>query len=68
MQQVSNKLNEIEKEHPEFFKEAGKSITDYITKGVFSSGVFINTDLPIVITNKIRKTLDEFSLTRSENT
>jgi hypothetical protein len=58
MKHILAQLEEIEKEHPEFFTDPDKKIVDYITKGKFNSGVFINNDLPLEIIAKIRKVID----------
>ncbi len=58
MKKVINQLQEIETEHADFFDKSDKKIVDYITTGVFGSGIFINNDLPIEIIQKIRKVFD----------
>ena len=61
MKNLLNQLQKIEKEHEDFFKKSDKKIVDYITAGVFGSGVFINNDLPIEVIDKIRKVFDTLS-------
>jgi ABC-type Zn uptake system ZnuABC Zn-binding protein ZnuA len=61
MKNIINELNKIEKDHKVFFLKSGRSITDYITEGVFNSGVFINHDLPTKVISKIREAFDKAS-------
>jgi hypothetical protein len=55
MVDLINRLNEIEQQHPEFFKEKGKSISDYIAGGMYIAGVFVNAELPQEIMDKVHK-------------
>ena len=61
MKNLLNQLQEIEKEHSDFFNNSNKKIIDYITAGVFGSQIFINNDLPIEVIGKIRKVFDALS-------
>ena len=59
MVDLINRLNEVEKQHPEFFEKKGKGISEYITAGMYKSGVFVNEELPKEIIEKIRKVFNE---------
>lgn len=61
MIELINRLNEVEKQHPEFFEKTGKGISEYITAGMYKSGVFVNAELPKEIIEKIRKIFNETS-------
>ena len=61
MEDLIKRLNELEIQHPEFFEKKGKSISEYITAGMYASGVFTNGELPVEIIEKIRKIFSETS-------
>ena len=58
MKSVIHQLQKIENKHTVFFNGSGKKIIDYITSGMFGSGIFINTDLPFEIVKEIREVFD----------
>jgi hypothetical protein len=66
MKSVFYQLQNIENKHADFFKKSGKKIIDYITGGMFGSGIFINSDLPIEIIKEIREVFDTVPSIHSE--
>jgi hypothetical protein len=61
MVDLISRLNEVEKQYPDFFEKKGKSISEYITAGMYQSGIFINGELPVEIIDKIRKIFSEIT-------
>jgi hypothetical protein len=68
MKSVIHKLQKIENKHAVFFNKSGKKIIDYITDGIFGSGIFINTDLPFEIVKEIREVFDSIPSVQDQNT
>ncbi|HTA62718.1 MAG TPA: hypothetical protein VK835_09695 [Bacteroidia bacterium] len=55
MTKLIKQLIKIEQQHPEFFKEKGKCISDYIAAGMYKAGALVHPDLPVEIMDKILK-------------
>ena len=68
MKSVIHKLQKIEDKHSVFFNGSGKKIIDYITDGMFGSGIFINTDLPFEIIKEIREVFDTIQAIQDQKT
>lgn len=62
MANLIRELAKIEREFPDFFEKQGKDIPEFITKGIFKSGTFINKELPEEIILKIHEVFDRVTV------